>query len=166
MYKLLIPGFLLVSCNSVSTSSAPLSLVDSLNIERKADSTTKAIIKDALFDTSGVSLAPVKVLSAKMVTREYSNYKDIRLSWKNTGTKKIAAIRFKWYGTNAFGEPADMGASGLQAGFGGGFADRSLGVGKTDAGTWSIMSRDGKKVVMAWPYEIAFEDGTKWNSGK
>jgi hypothetical protein len=168
MYKLLIYSFLLfVSCNSGPTNSTnQMSLVDSINIARKADSMTKAIIKDALFDTAGVSSSPVKVLSAKLVIREYSNYKDVWLSWKNVGTKKVAAIRFKWYGTNAFGEPADMGSTGLQEGFGGGFADRSLGIGKRDEGTWSIMSRDGKKIVMAWPYEVAFEDGTKWKSGK
>ncbi len=167
MYKLpVIAAFLAASCNSMPTSSTSLSLTDSIDIARKSDSMTKAIIKDALFDTIGVSMAPVKVLSAKMVTREYSSYKDIWLSWKNVGTKKIVAIRFKWYGTNAFSEPADMGSAGLQEGFGGGFADRSLGTGKRDEGTWSIMSRDGKNVVMAWPYEVAFEDGTKWKSGK
>lgn len=166
----------LITLTTVQCSNKPKSesdvisesqkFIDSFKLARQADSMTKDIIRNAMFDTVGVSAAPVRVLSAKMVTREYSSYKDIWLSWKNVGTKKIAAIRFKWYGTNAFGEPADMGGAGIQEGFGGGFADRSLGTGKIDDGTWSIMSRDGKKVVMAWPYEIAFEDGTKWKSGK
>lgn len=165
-FKLCLVVFLFAACNSMPTNSTPsLTFADSIEIERKADSMTKAIIRDAWFDTAGVSAAPVKILSAKLVTREYSNYKDIYLSWKNVGTKRIAAIRFKWYGTNAFGEPADMGRTVMQEGFGGGFSDRSLGVGKTDDGTWEIMSRDGKRVVKAWPYEIAFEDGTKWQSG-
>lgn len=141
-------------------------LIDSMNIARRSDSMTQAVIKDALFDTAGISQAPVKVLSAKLVTQEYSNSKDIRLTWKNVSGKKVAAIRFKWYGLNAFGEPADMGGSAVIKGIGGGFADRSLAPGKTDSGEWSIMSKDGKKVVMAWPYEVAFEDGTKWKSGK
>jgi hypothetical protein len=139
--------------------------IDSFKIAKQADSMTKDIIRNALFDTAGVSVAPVKVLSAKLIEREYSNYKDIRVSWKNVGSKRIAAIRFMWYGLNAFGEAADMGGH-IQKGFGGGMADRSLSVGKTDSGTWEIMSKDGKKVVTAWPYEIAFEDGTKWKSGK
>jgi hypothetical protein len=165
MYKLLISTFLLASCNSALTSSTAKTFADSLEIARKADSMAKAVIKNALFDTIGVSEAPVKVLSAKLIQREYSSYKDIWMSWKNVGTKKVAAIRFRWYGTNAFGEPADMGTPSIHEGFGGGFSDSPLSPGKKDDGIWSIMSRDGKKVVMAWPYEVAFEDGTKWKSG-
>lgn len=139
--------------------------IDSFKIARQADSMTKRYIRDALLDTTGISAAPVRVLSARLVTQEYSNYKDIRLTWKNVSTKKIAAVRFKWYGTNAFGEPADMGTS-LYEGFGSGFSDDPLSPGRTDSGEWSIMSRDGKKVVAAWPYEVAFEDGTKWELRK
>jgi len=102
---------------------------------------------------------PVKILSAKPVEQEYSNYKDIRLSWKNISKKTISAIRFKWKGENAFGEPADM---GVKTGEGGGFSDDKLRPGKSDYGEWSILSRDLKKVTKAWVYEVAFEDGTKW----
>jgi len=114
----------------------------------------------AKYDTAGLYLSPVKVLSAKFVSKEYSNYKDIRLSYKNVSRKKISAIRFKWYGENSFNEPADM--SGLSKGWGGGFSDDGLRPGATDYGTWNILSRDGKKVLIAYPYEVAFEDGTKW----
>src|SRR5262245_19614996 len=130
--------FLFAACNNMSTSSTTrLSLSDSLDIARKSDSMAQAIIKNVLFDTIGVSTAPVRVISAKLVTREYSNYKDIWLSWKNVGSKKIAAIRFRWYGTNAFGEPVDMGTPSIHEGFGGGFSDRTLSPGRTDDGTWS-----------------------------
>lgn len=136
-----------------------------MNIARRADSMAKSWIRSAYIDTVGISQAPVKVISVRLVEREYSNYKDIRLTWKNVGSKKIEAIRFKWYGTNAFGEPADMGSNSMTEGVGGGFTDRPLKPGKVDSGTWEIMSKDGKK-AMAWPYEVAFEDGTKWNAGK
>lgn len=156
-----------ISCHGNLKSGADtFSAVDSMDIARRSDSATQAVIKDALFDTAGISQAPVRVLSAKLVKQEYSNRKDIRLAWKNVSGNKIAAIRFKWYGLNAFGEPADMGASGIIKGMGGGLADRSLAPGKTDSGEWSIMSNDGKKIVLAWPYEVAFEDGTKWKAGK
>ncbi len=155
-----------ISCHTGPKNETSLSLVDSMDIARRSDSMTQAVIKDALFDTVGISRAPVKVLSAKLVKQEYSNRKDIRLAWKNVSDNKIAAIRFKWYGLNAFGEPADMGGSGVIKGIGGGLADRSLSPGKTDSGEWSIMSNDGKKIVLAWPYEVAFEDGTKWKAGK
>jgi hypothetical protein len=117
--------------------------------------------RGAKYDTAGLYLAMVKILSAKFVTKEYSNYKDIQLIYKNTGNKKISAIRFKWYGENAFNEPADMG--GLKRGWGTGFVDDGLRAGKTDSGSWNILSRDGKKILIAYPYEIAFEDGTKWS---
>jgi hypothetical protein len=32
---------------------------------------------------------------------------------------------------------------------------------KTDAGTWDLLSGDAKKIIKAWPIEIAFEDGNK-----
>lgn len=173
MTKLLcIIAITVLSCNNNPQSETDKLIannqkfIDSVDIARRSDSMTQAVIKDALFDTAGISQAPVKVLSAKLVTQEYSNNKDIRLAWKNVSGKKVAAIRFKWYGLNAFGEPADMGGSAIIKGIGGGFADRSLSPGKTDSGEWSIMSSDGKKVVLAWPYEVAFEDGTKWRCGK
>lgn len=114
----------------------------------------------AKYDTGGLYLAPVKVTSAKFVTKEYSNYKDIALRYKNVGDKVVTAIRFKWYGENAFSEPADMG--GLREGWGGGFTDDALRPGASDYGQWSILSRDGKKILIAYPYEVVFKDGTKW----
>jgi hypothetical protein len=114
----------------------------------------------AKYDTGGLYLAPIKVLSAKFVTKEYSNYKDIALRYKNVSDKVVTAIRFKWYGENAFNEPADMG--GLREGWGGGFSDDALRPGATDYGQWSILSRDGKKILIAYPYEVDFKDGSKW----
>lgn len=138
-------------------------LLDSLRIARKMDSMTKASMTNILWDTVGVYNAPIKVLSAKLVRREYSNYKDMALVYKNVSNKRISAVRFSWYGENAFGEPADMGGL-TQEGFGGGFDDSGLGAGKTGSGEWSILSKNGKKVIMAWPREVVFEDGTKWKS--
>ena len=114
----------------------------------------------AKYDIGGLYKAPVVVTSAKFVTKEYSNYKDVSLSFKNVSDKKISAIRFKWYGENSFNEAADMG--GLRNGWGGGFTDDAIRVGAKDYATWSVLSRDGKKILIAYPYEVAFEDGTKW----
>jgi hypothetical protein len=114
----------------------------------------------AKYDTGGLYLAPVKVINAKFVDKEYSNYKDISLKYKNVSDKAITAIRFKWYGENAFNEPADMG--GLREGWGGGFTDDLLKPGASEYGEWSILSRDGQKVLIAYPYEVVFKDGTKW----
>lgn len=133
------------------------------SIDEEADSIVRAKIKEFRFDTAGLSVAPVLILKARMVEKEYSTYKDIALTYKNVSGKKIEAIRFAWYGENAFGEPADMGIG--HDGFGGGFTDDPLKPGKTESGTWSILSRDGKKVILAWPTEVVFEDNTKWMVG-
>jgi hypothetical protein len=64
---------------------------------------------------------------------------------------------------NAFDEPADCGNIS-NPGFGGGYTDIVLKTGKSSSGTWSVLSRDGDKIVKAWPYEIVYEDGSKWKS--
>jgi len=117
--------------------------------------------KGAKYDTGGLYLAPVKVLSARFVEREYSNYKDISLRYKNVSNKRVSAIRFKWYGVNAFNEPADVGGV-MNNGWGGGFDDEGLGAGNTNSNNWNVLSKDGKKILIAFPYEVAFADGTKW----
>lgn len=135
-----------------------------LEAKRLADSLVNNIYKNVSFDTVGVAEAPVKVLSARLFKEEYSNYKSISLTYKNVSGKRIEAMKFKWYGEDAFGDPADMGSAGLTAGFGGGFDDNPIGPGQTRTSTWSIYSSRGKKVVKAWPYEVKFSDGNSWKS--
>lgn len=161
-FSTLVAVLLLWSCENNTQSTSKPQLVDTT---KKPPNNLNEMLNAAMFDTVGVSTSPVQVLWTKLVTSVQPSYKSIQLTWRNEGSKKVAAIRFKWYGLNAFGEPAEMGGNKV-TGFGSGFIDRSLSPGKTDTGTWPIMSKDGKKVVMAWPYEIAFEDGTKWKSGK
>ncbi len=123
----------------------------------------KEVVNATMFkDTIGSNSFPVKILKAVFSHEEYSNYKNVSLSYKNRSGKKINAIRFKWYGENSFGEPADM--TGLIEGWGGGFDDSGLGVGKTGYGTWNVYSKDGKKIIVAYPTEVAFGDGTKWQN--
>jgi hypothetical protein len=138
------------------------------NISQSPNTIEEAVVKNreeqngigAKYDTGGLYLAPIKVLSAKFVNKEYSNYKDVSLSFKNVTNKKISAIRFKWYGENSFNEPADMGS--LKEGWGAGFTDDALRAGASSNSTWEVLSRDGKKILIAYPYEVAFDDGTKW----
>lgn len=124
-----------------------------------------SVVQNTLFDTVGVSAAPVRLLHAELVPASGSNKTNLAVSWSNTGIKPVSAVRFHWYGLNAFGEPAEMGGN-VAAGFGSGYVDRKLAPGAKDSDTWPINSRDAKKVVMVWPYEIVFEDGSKWASTK
>jgi hypothetical protein len=123
---------------------------------------TDSVIKNALMvDTTGLYKAPVKIISAKLVKKEYSEYKDIQLEYKNISKKTIDGIKFKWYGETVFGDPADMG-NGITKGFGSGFTDEKLKSNEKTNSQWSILSGNGKKVILAWPIEVVFSDGTKW----
>ncbi len=161
--------------NQISSVSDPSYGVDSIpsvmDLEKEqdakeyADSMIRELHKEPFLDSTGMSQSPVVVLSAKLFKEEYSSYKSIKLSYKNVSNKKIQAIRFEWYGENAFGEPADMGSS-IISGSGGGFTEEILMPGKVGSGVWSILSQDGKKVIMARAYEVAFADGTNWKLRK
>lgn len=133
------------------------------NIELSIDSLPNDIstISKSDNDTVGLYKSPIKVTSSSLVKKEYSNYKDIRLTYKNVSNKPVSGIRFEWYGENAFGEPADMGSS-FNSGEGRGFTDETLRPGKSTYGEWSILSRDAKKILYARPYEVVYSDGTKW----
>jgi hypothetical protein len=131
--------------------------------KKVADSLIKDVTRSFLFDTTGLYLSPVKVLKYRLYKEGYSSYRNISVTYRNNSRKKISAIRFTWYGTNAFKEPADMGGYGLLKGFGGGYDDNVLNVGSSRTSSWEILSSDAKKVILAWPTEVMFSDGSKWD---
>lgn len=139
-------------------------LLDSLRKEQNSDSTIyvpkNQSIKERYLDTLGTGNCPVKVIASSLVLEKYTNYKNIKLNYKNVSKKSIQAIRFEWYGENSFNEPAEMGNS--LEGTGGGFTDETLNPSKTTSGIWQIYSKDAKKIISARAYEVAFKDGTFW----
>ena len=174
MYRLIILNLLillsvavLISCDNEARVNEKT--IKDLEIEQLAKKTTDSIVKDIQFkvnfDTTGLYTAPVKVLKARLFTEEYSTFRDISLTFKNVSGKKIEGIRFRWYGLNVFGDPADMGTS-LFEGFGNGFTDDILYPNQTTSASWDINSGNAKKIVLAWPYEVVFSDGEKWEIGK
>jgi hypothetical protein len=134
-----------------------------IRAKKITDSLISSATKSALFDTAGLHTSPVKVIKSYLYEEEYSNYKNISLTYKNKSKRKIEAIKFSWYGEDAFGEPADMGSYGITEGFGGGFTDDALGVGQVRTSSWEILSSRAKKIILAWPIEVIFSDGTKWD---
>lgn len=159
---LLVFAFLVGCINKKPVDKVEPSTVQLLDSIPEAE---KVVEKSELFDTTGLHLSPVKILKAGLIEREYSNYRDISMTYKNVSKKKITGIRFKWFGINAFGEAAAMGDDFFK-GMGGGFDDDLLLPGRTKTGSWAILSKDGKKVTMAWPYEVVFLDGSKWKIGE
>ena len=170
MKKILLIAIVLTGCNQSKpkTPEQVKAEQDSFTMAkygRTRDEQVKHMVdsdlKTALFDTGGLYKAPVKILKAKAVTQEYSTTKNVYLLFKNVSKKTIQGIRFKWYGLNAFGEPAELG-NYIVPGFGGGFSDDILRPGKTNDGTWNVYSKDAKKIILAWPYEVSFTDGSLW----
>jgi len=152
----------------VESDGTNFSKFDLAGKELKQDENTdsaKGETKKGALDTAGLYKAPVLVTKANLFKEEYSDYSSIRVNYKNISKQTIVGIRFHWYGLDAFNEPADMGRYD-GSGMGGGFADDALKSGKLTSGVWDILSKNGKKVVLAWPYEVMFKDGTKWELGK
>lgn len=162
---LMANAILLSSCIGMNSNQKKDTIDhDSIAHQRLYDSIArdyKRKLPLSIIDTNGLYTAPVKVIKANLIRREYSNYRDIQLTYKNISSKTISAIKFSWFGKDAFGEPADMG-SVVMNGLGFGFTDDPLKAGRTETSSWSILSRNGKKVVLAWPIEVAFKDGTNW----
>ncbi|WP_346318223.1 hypothetical protein [Chitinophaga sp. YIM B06452] len=147
-----------------SVESPELAAEKAAFVRNYTDSITKASERMVWFDTIGIENSPIKIKRAWLHNKEYSNYKDISLTFKNEGTKTVEGVKFRWYGENVFGDPADMGSSLGPDGFGGGFMDKKLKPGQTLTLTWNILSKDGRKVIKAWPTEVVFSDGSKWES--
>ena len=115
---LLFPVF---GCNNASNN---ISSIDTNAVNSQAyEDSFQARIKRAPLSNIDESI-PVKILSQSLIEVEYSNRRNVRLKYKNTGKKKISAIKFAWEGINSFGDPADMDTA--LPGYGGGFTDDEL----------------------------------------
>jgi hypothetical protein len=158
MKYIFIICIVLIGCKGKQSNSA----TNEILINKIADSIQLEWQNNTLSDTSNISSSPVLILKATLVNDDYTNYKNISVTYKNISNKKIDAVRFKWYAENSFNEPADMGQP-LIKGYGGGVDDNALNAGKSRTNTWEIRSHDAKKNVKAWPYQIIFSDGTKWD---
>jgi hypothetical protein len=147
--------FLFYSCNSSHTDNAQ-SFLDSLNEAKHIDTIYNDRMKEAfLSDTLLISGAPVQVISTKVV---YGG--AVKLKYKNVSGKDISAVRFLWYGEDAFFNPIDLGS--VLPGAGGGYSSKSLAAGGIDEGYWSSENEKLKTIIKAWPVEVAFSDNTKW----
>lgn len=159
-----------ISCKSdrerekkLSEQNKKIAIRDSIS----ADSTIRAMKFEAditsgriLKDTIGYCKSPVKIVSSSLLKNKYSSDRDIKLVYKNVSKKKINAIKFRWKGIDAFGDPADM--EGQVGGVGGGYTEVAISPSKSDFATWDMLSRNASKITVVWVSEVAFSDGTKW----
>jgi hypothetical protein len=99
----------------------------------------------------------VEILNVKFVNdNDYSDYKNIKITYKNNTGKNISAISFKWYDLkDVFDEDVESTLSK------GGYDSDGLKKGRTTSGTWELKEtkvKSGKVYVD----KIMFDDGSKW----
>lgn len=165
----MILGVLIVfiSCNqnNGTASQTDSGFSDPVYKQHWKDSALKAIKQDSydrvFGDTSGVYRSPIKVISFKIVRSESGSYRNVQLTYKNVSDRKVSAIKFRWKGIDAFGEPADLG-NNFAEGYGSGFMDNGLKPGKTTTSEWEILSRNARNLTGAWCIEAIYDNDSKW----
>ncbi|MCR4032261.1 MULTISPECIES: hypothetical protein [Flavobacterium] len=108
-----------------------------------------------------LQISPIKITKATLLKNSYSDHKDIQITFKNLGKKNIKAIRFEWFCTNSFDEPAN----GRYFYGEGRFTENSIHLLKPNQSKtefWEDFSTDADKIIEIRPYYIVFTDGTKW----
>lgn len=164
--KLIALILLISSCqnsNSKSKTEIQQSKKDSLEAEARVKEEVDKFYINLKWDTVGVKNSGLEIKKAVFFNEEYSDYKSIKLTYKNNSGKKIKAIKFTWYGVNAFDEPAECGSLS-EKGFGHGIDDDGLNNGQTTSSIWSVLSNDGDRIIRAWPTEVVYTDGSRWKS--
>lgn len=154
---------ILVSCKkSEKTVSYDLSTVSPDTVLNQDSWKVKhEMMKDKYLDKDFSIYSPVRIVSIRLFKNEYSNFKNIRLTFKNTSEKNIQAIKFQWYTENALNEPSNL-RSFYQRGESGGLYMDVLKPDKTSTIIFEEFSSDAKRVVSVRAYEVFFSDGTKW----
>lgn len=145
----------LSNCNSKSASE-----------QEKEDSTKNLMLKDYTnnrmkemhFDTIKVADGPVQIISSKL------DRDKIVIDYKNNSKETITGAKFKWYLENTSSRPLDI--ISFEKGFGNGTDTKTVLPGERTTSKWDADTTNGKRIFLSWPYEISFENGTKWLSLK
>ncbi|MEN2486918.1 hypothetical protein AAYQ05_03875 [Flavobacterium sp. B11] len=124
------------------------------------NSATSAKPKDT-FAIKSNQISPIKITKATLLNNDYSQHKDISITFKNLGKKNIKAIKFEWFCINSFDEPAN----GKYFYGEGRFTENStylLKANQSRTEFWEDFSTDANKIIKIRAYYIVFTDGTKW----
>lgn len=166
MKKIILPLIILIlfSCtNKKNNITEPLKQENNL-IKDTIENKEKEIIdsvKHSFLDTQKTKNSPVRIIAATLLKNQYSDHKDIQLTYKNTTKKDIQAIKFEWYCENVFDKPAS-GQFFFVKGIARGHTDILLRPKKTDSKIWEDFSTDAYTIIAARAYYVVFADGTKW----
>lgn len=155
---------ILLSCTNKKSKATKPILQDNTNGKITKEKNEKEIIdsvKHNFLDTQKTKNSPVKIISAKLLKNQYSDHKDIQLTYKNTTRKNIKAIKFEWYCENVFDKPAS-GQFFFVKGISRGHTDILLEPRKTTSKIWEDFSTDAHAIIAARAYLVVFTDGTQW----
>lgn len=100
---------IITSCTKINKKEQPthLEIIHPIEeINKEIDKEVLDSVKQKFLDTTNVKNSPAKIISSKLLDSEYSNHKDIQLTYRNVSKKDIKAIKFEWYYENVFNEPA------------------------------------------------------------
>jgi hypothetical protein len=115
---------------------------------RRSTTTMKVVVKEP----------PLQVVDW-LLKNDAIGGKDAQISSTNVGTKTIVAYRVRLAMWNSFGERVSYLLNDTFRGF----AERNIEPGQTNTATWSLYWATGVSRIVAWVYEVAYEDGSTWS---
>lgn len=158
---------ILVSCTNQNKTSnlaihnkASYKQIEPQNILTPSDS-----LKKSFTETLNTDESPVQIISSKLSDTQYSDHKDIKLTYKNVSKKSIKAIKFEWYCENALEKPAS-GRFFFVKGKSEGYSDILLKPKETRSQIWEDFSTDANKIIKARVHFVMFSNGTNWELKK
>lgn len=158
---------ILASCNNKSKTNH-LAIHNESRYEQTEQPdilTPEDSIKKNFLDILNTAESPVQIISSKLSDTQYSDHKDIKLTYKNVTTKSIKAIKFEWYCENAFEKPAS-GRNFFVRGKSEGISNTKLNPKETRSQVWEDFSTDANRIIKARAYFVMFTNGTKWELNK
>lgn len=121
----------------------------------------KDSIKELFANNKNEYKSPIKILSSRLLPNQYSNHKDIKITYKNVTKKDIKAIKLEWYCENSFNQPAHGKFFYIQ-GKSTENVTELLRAGSSQSQVWEDFSTDANKIIKARAFYVMFTDNTTW----
>lgn len=118
-------------------------------------------IKQTFLNSKNEKDSPIKIISSRISTNEYTTHKDIKIVYKNIGKKNIKAIKMEWYCENSFDEPSHGKFFFIQ-GKSTANITKLLKAGTIKTQVWEDFSTDANTIIKTRAYFVMFTDGTTW----
>lgn len=171
-----IAVILLISCkpkngSPTKNTSQFLSKWDSIikeSIELPEKDRKLINIDPSHFDTTNISTSPIQIISKEIIKeKDYLGIDEsfIIIRYKNNSSKVISGVKIRWFCEDGFGEPVLMSsfAGRVEMSIGEERNDEKLKPNEIGVIKLEQLVSSGYKIVSAWAYEVAYEDGKLWN---